>query len=58
VRIAAGNYGRCQHCGGKIPAARLDALPYADRCIDCQRQIERRGRSTPLDRESWWRATA
>jgi len=48
-RIAAGTYGRCEHCGSEISAARLDALPYADCCIDCQREIERQGRSKRPD---------
>jgi DnaK suppressor protein len=56
-RIAAGAYGRCEHCGGKISASRLTALPCADSCIDCQREIERRGRSTPPAPEPWRRAT-
>ncbi len=43
--IALGTYGRCEVCGGKISAARLDALPYANSCIDCQRKEEGRGHS-------------
>ena len=39
-RIAAGVYGRCEFCGGKISATRLNALPYANSCIDCQRENE------------------
>jgi DnaK suppressor protein len=42
-RIAEGNYGRCEYCGGKIPAARLEALPYSTSCIHCQRANERAG---------------
>ena len=41
-RIGAGVYGRCESCGRRIPAARLNALPYTDRCIKCQREEERR----------------
>ncbi len=51
-RIARGAYGRCESCGGKIPAARLNALPYTSRCIDCQRNIERAGRSLVLAGET------
>ena len=43
--IALGAYGRCEFCGGKISAARLNALPYASSCIDCQRKEEGRGHS-------------
>jgi RNA polymerase-binding transcription factor DksA len=34
-RIEAGTYGSCADCGAVIPVARLDALPYAIRCVDC-----------------------
>ena len=30
-----GTYGDCADCGTPIPVARLDALPYATRCVDC-----------------------
>jgi len=30
-----GTYGTCTECGGSIPIARLDALPYATRCFGC-----------------------
>ena len=42
-RIADGACGRCEFCGGKIPEARLSALPYTTSCINCQRAIERQG---------------
>ena len=35
ARMDAGSYGRCVACGKEIPQARLDALPFADRCIGC-----------------------
>jgi len=44
-RIALGVYGHCESCGGKIPAARLKALPYANNCIKCERENEIRGHS-------------
>lgn len=34
-RIAAGRYGVCGECGDPIGEARLAALPYTSRCIDC-----------------------
>jgi DnaK suppressor protein len=40
-RIEAGTYGSCDRCGGAIDAARLEALPYATRCIECKRAEER-----------------
>src|SRR4051794_19001479 len=42
-RIAQGVYGRCEFCNGKIAEARLNALPYTNSCIDCQRENERSG---------------
>ena len=39
-RIREGTYGMCQVCGSKIPLARLNALPYALTCIECQRAAE------------------
>jgi DnaK suppressor protein len=51
-RIAAGVYGRCEFCGGKISEARLNALPYTNSCIDCQRENERAGQSRALEPDS------
>ena len=42
-RMKAGSYGLCEVCSGKIPLARLNALPYATMCIGCQRDAERSG---------------
>ena len=33
-RIADGGYGTCEVCGEPIPAARLEARPWATRCLD------------------------
>ena len=42
-RIRAGTYGTCQRCGGQIAPERLDALPHAPYCIDCERKEESLG---------------
>ena len=42
-RMRDGSYGHCELCNKDIPMARLQALPYAVLCIDCQREVERRG---------------
>ncbi len=42
-RMRAGKYGLCEICNGKIPLARLNALPYATSCIECQRATESAG---------------
>jgi DnaK suppressor protein len=41
-RIENGTYGTCTNCGKQIPEERLEALPWATLCIDCQRDRERR----------------
>lgn len=38
VRIETGDYGICSNCGEAIMPERLEALPYADLCIKCQRK--------------------
>jgi RNA polymerase-binding protein DksA len=35
VRMKKGEYGTCDHCGETIPNARLEALPWARRCVSC-----------------------
>jgi DnaK suppressor protein len=35
ARLGAGNYGRCDQCGGEISAERLAARPAAHDCITC-----------------------
>lgn len=35
-RIEEGNYGTCELCGKEIPEERLEFLPYALTCIDCE----------------------
>lgn len=40
-RMRNGTYGICEYCSNKIPMARLNALPYATSCVDCQREAER-----------------
>jgi DnaK suppressor protein len=40
TRMKQGTYGLCELCQGKIPVARLNALPYSTTCIECQRDME------------------
>jgi len=44
TRINQGKYGICIKCAQFIPAARLEAIPYALMCIDCKTEEERRNR--------------
>ena len=39
-RIDDGTFGKCLNCGNNISPARLQALPYAELCIECQEQQE------------------
>jgi DnaK suppressor protein len=39
-RMREGTFGECGICGGNIPLERLNALPYALNCINCQREAE------------------
>lgn len=41
ARIEAGTYGTCLRCGRPIAAARLEALPWAAHCIECQTIVDR-----------------
>jgi RNA polymerase-binding transcription factor DksA len=40
AKLANGTYGRCETCDRPIPAARLEAVPYARHCLDCQERME------------------
>jgi DnaK suppressor protein len=37
-RMSEGNYGSCEGCGGEIPVARLEVLPWARYCVPCQQR--------------------
>ncbi len=39
ARLEAGTFGKCTRCGKAIAAERLEALPWAEHCIDCARLI-------------------
>jgi RNA polymerase-binding transcription factor len=39
-RLEEGSYGVCAECGTEIASARLEALPFATRCRDCQERQE------------------
>jgi DnaK suppressor protein len=39
-KLNEGTYGICEECGIDISEARLAALPYAIRCIECEEKLE------------------
>jgi DnaK suppressor protein len=41
-RLSNGEYGLCQDCEAFVGLPRLRALPFAQRCRECQSQAERR----------------
>jgi RNA polymerase-binding transcription factor len=43
-QIKNGDYGICADCEEEIPLARLQAYPFADRCIRCATAAEQRTR--------------
>ena len=46
-RVRSGQYGLCDSCGHAVADARLAALPWATRCLDCQAGHERLQPATP-----------
>lgn len=44
ARLDAGTYGACTECGEAIAPGRLEALPWAALCIECQRRTRQRRR--------------
>jgi DnaK suppressor protein len=44
-KISEGGFGDCERCGEAIAEKRLEALPFARYCIECQRAIEEEERS-------------
>ena len=43
-KIDEGSFGSCERCGESITEKRLEALPFARYCIDCQRVVEQEER--------------
>jgi RNA polymerase-binding protein DksA len=41
-KLERGEYGVCEECGRPIEQARLEAMPFARLCIECQGRAERR----------------
>ncbi|MHA2643045.1 MAG: TraR/DksA family transcriptional regulator, partial [bacterium JZ-2024 1] len=39
-RLDTEDYGICARCRQPIPIERLRAVPWAERCVECQAQVE------------------
>ncbi|MCX7780366.1 MAG: TraR/DksA C4-type zinc finger protein [Negativicutes bacterium] len=54
AKIQKGTYGQCDECGRSIRLNRLEALPSAALCIECQREADRHEGSTgrPLEEDA------
>ncbi len=55
ARLEAGTYGTCRACGRAVGEERLEAVPEADLCRECQGERERaereHGRRRPVEEE-------
>lgn len=40
ARLNAHTYGNCLACGQAIRQERLEIMPYAEYCLDCQNELE------------------
>ncbi len=47
ARISEGTYGICDNCGKPIAPERMEAIPHAVLCINCQSKSEKRPVSRP-----------
>lgn len=43
AKLDNGTFGLCEACGVRVDRARLEALPYAKHCLNCQSRRERNG---------------
>lgn len=50
-RMDAGTYGTCRRCGREIPLGRLEALPFAAYCIQCQEVVDALDQDSGLKEE-------
>ncbi|MCD6363426.1 MAG: TraR/DksA C4-type zinc finger protein [Synergistetes bacterium] len=43
-RFEKGTYGLCVDCGREISEERLEVVPFAERCIECEKKLSKAGR--------------
>jgi len=44
VRLEEGRFGLCEECDDEISITRLNSVPFARSCFDCQKEIEKASR--------------
>jgi DnaK suppressor protein len=42
-KVESGEFGKCERCGQEIATGRLEALPFARYCVECQEIVDRDG---------------
>lgn len=47
-RLSTGDYGICEDCDEPIPVRRLEAMPFALRCVGCQEEAEEMDRAQAI----------
>ena len=40
-KISKNQYGKCDSCGKEIPKARLELIPEAANCLDCEKRLRK-----------------
>jgi DnaK suppressor protein len=50
-KITQDEYGTCEQCEAEIPEARLEIMPYAEFCIQCLSEIEKKDAAALNDQE-------
>ena len=48
ARVARGVYGVCEQCDEPIEPARLEAVPWARRCFQCESEFEKAHRAVQV----------
>ena len=41
-RVESRAFGLCSHCHKPVPLVRLKAIPYAETCLKCQEELEKK----------------
>ena len=53
-RLERGRYGLCEECDEGIELARLEVVPFALHCLNCQKQLEREEKNRKMLQRDLW----